>query len=67
MRIPATRRAYWLAKIKRNAARDKKNRRAFRRAGWEVLVVWECQTAPSKREHLRQRLAAFLGGGASIF
>ena len=22
----------------------------FRRAGWEVLVVWECQTSPSKRD-----------------
>lgn len=59
-RIPATRRAYWLGKLRRNAERDKRNRRALRRAGWKVLVVWECQTKPAKRASLRPRIAAFL-------
>jgi len=59
-RIPATRRSYWVAKLKRNAARDKRVQRALRRAGGSVLVVWECQTAAGRRERLRARLMRFL-------
>jgi DNA mismatch endonuclease (patch repair protein) len=59
-RIPATRRAYWLAKIHRNAARDKKNRRALRRIGWRVLTVWECQTRQGGLLKLQSRLWRFL-------
>jgi DNA mismatch endonuclease (patch repair protein) len=32
---------YWLAKIKRNIKRDKKNRARLHREGWKVLRVWE--------------------------
>jgi G:T-mismatch repair DNA endonuclease (very short patch repair protein) len=33
---------------------------AVRRLGWQLFVVWECQTTPAKRQQLRARLAAFL-------
>jgi G:T-mismatch repair DNA endonuclease (very short patch repair protein) len=33
----------------------------LRSAGWEVLVVWECQTTPTRRKWLKNRLANFLG------
>jgi DNA mismatch endonuclease, patch repair protein len=59
-RIPATRRGYWVAKLERNVSRDGRNRRALRRAGWQVLVVWECQTIAARRERLRAKLQAFL-------
>jgi len=59
-RIPASRRGYWVAKLNRNAARDKRTRRALRRLGWSVLVVWECQTKPRISEPLQSRLAKFL-------
>lgn len=42
--IPATRRAWWTAKLRRNVERDARNVRALRRNGWRVIVVWECQT-----------------------
>ena len=29
--------------------------------GWDLLVVWECETVPSRREELAARLTAFLG------
>ena len=60
-RIPATRRAYWVAKIDRNAARDLRVQRALRRLGWSVMVMWECQTTVPQRERLRRRLSEFLG------
>ena len=62
-RIPVAGRAYWTLKLRRNWLRDRRTRRALRRLGWRVLVVWECQTTRAKRERLAARLAAFLGDG----
>ena len=62
-RIPAANRRYWLQKLERNAARDKRIRRVLRRAGWRVLTVWECQTAAAKRDVLSARLRRFLDAG----
>jgi DNA mismatch endonuclease, patch repair protein len=55
---PATRTKFWRAKFDSNVARDGRVVRALRRAGWRVLVVWECQTRDAVR--LRRRLATFL-------
>lgn len=63
-RIPSSRRDYWIAKIERNAARDKRTRRELRKLGWEVLVIWECQIQPSRKDRLRRRIIAFLGKDA---
>ncbi|MBX7072778.1 MAG: DNA mismatch endonuclease Vsr [Pirellulales bacterium] len=57
-RIPATRRGYWLDKIERNRRRNARTSRALRRAGWSVLVVWECETRQPQR--LSARLARLL-------
>jgi DNA mismatch endonuclease (patch repair protein) len=59
-RKPATNAAYWRAKIARNKARDRRTLGALRRAGWRVLVVWECQTRDGARlsarlKHLVQK------------
>jgi len=59
-RVPSSRRAYWIAKRQRNAARDKRTLRALRRAGWQVMVIWECQINPAREERLRRRIIAFL-------
>lgn len=40
---PATNSSYWLPKLARNVSRDRAVRRALRRAGWRVVVVWECE------------------------
>jgi DNA mismatch endonuclease (patch repair protein) len=59
-RIPAARRRYWVGKLERNAARDKRVQRALRRQGWGVMVVWECQTQRAKLDRLQNRLDRFL-------
>jgi DNA mismatch endonuclease, patch repair protein len=48
----------WAAKFRRNVERDRTTVRALRALGWQVLIVWECQTrdAPS----LRQKLKCYL-------
>ncbi|MCX7424093.1 MAG: very short patch repair endonuclease [Planctomycetia bacterium] len=59
-RIPKSRRRYWMAKLNRNSARDKTNQRLLRRAGWGVMVVWECQTRRGFSDRLQARIIAFL-------
>jgi len=59
-RVPSSRREYWVAKMQRNAARDKRTRRELRKLGWQVLVLWECQIKPSREDWLRRRIVAFL-------
>ncbi len=41
--IPATRQEYWLPKFRRTLERDTQNHRLLRSAGWNVIVVWECE------------------------
>jgi len=58
LRSPRSNAAYWREKIAGNAARDVKKIAALRKLGWNVLVVWECQTKDTAS--LEKRLRAFL-------
>lgn len=40
---PSSNVEYWRKKIERNVERDTMNYRHLENAGWNVLVVWECQ------------------------
>lgn len=55
---PATNDEFWLAKRQSNRLRDKRNARLLKGAGWNVLVIWECQTKTS--DHLEKVLSGFL-------
>jgi DNA mismatch endonuclease, patch repair protein len=57
-RLPKSRPEYWLPKLQRNRERDMAARAELQGRGWEVLVVWECESGDVVT--LRQRLAAFL-------
>lgn len=41
---PKTRVAFWTEKFERNVARDRLKETTLREMGWQVLVVWECET-----------------------
>lgn len=43
LKIPRTNRDYWKRKFHLNVERDSRNKRELERAGWRVVVVWECQ------------------------
>lgn len=58
MVVPATNRAFWQKKRHGNVARDHQKLRELRRAGWRVLVVWECWTRTPTR--LARRVDDFL-------
>jgi DNA mismatch endonuclease (patch repair protein) len=54
---PTNRRAWWVKKLEGNAGRDKVNRQALRQLGWNVVVVWECESEkPNFVTRLRSRL-----------
>ncbi|HUY35253.1 MAG TPA: very short patch repair endonuclease [Pirellulales bacterium] len=57
-RMPKSRLAFWREKFASNVRRDRKARRDLRRAGWRVLVVWECQVG--NEERLSRRIRSFL-------
>ena len=56
---PRSRHDYWVPKLKRNVERDAQNLAALAELGWEMLVIWECET--KDRLALAARLASFLG------
>lgn len=52
---PKSRIQFWKDKFERNMLRDTVVRKALQRAGWRVVVVWECETRIA--EKLETRLA----------
>jgi DNA mismatch endonuclease (patch repair protein) len=39
--LPKSNRDYWLPKLERNVARDRRNELALADAGWTLVIVWE--------------------------
>lgn len=58
-RPPASNTAYWVTKLARNVERDTAAINALTAAGWNVLVIWECETCDSIK--MEERLCRFLG------
>ena len=52
--MPASNRAFWKAKLARNAQRDREVTRALRKAGWRVLRVWECDLGASRPARVKR-------------
>lgn len=56
-RMPATNADFWRKKIERNRQRDREEQRRLAEMGWHVVVVWECELKPSRREETLRSLA----------
>ncbi|RJQ27687.1 DNA mismatch endonuclease Vsr [Candidatus Parcubacteria bacterium] len=59
-RRPVMNSEFWDRKLSRNRKRDTENAEALRRAGWRILVVWECET--KERERLATKIFHFMEG-----
>lgn len=57
-RRPQSNRDYWLPKLKCNVMRDAEYRAHLSSLGWDVLVIWECETKDIER--LKQQIGNFL-------
>jgi|SRR5665647_370300 len=59
-RTPKSRVEFWITKIERTKERDNENVQALRDAGWDALVLWECQLKDI--EVLKRTIIEFLDG-----
>jgi DNA mismatch endonuclease (patch repair protein) len=57
-RYPKSNTSYWIPKLRRNLQRDKENQEALIKQEWNVLVIWECETADI--DSLKIRLQKYL-------
>ncbi|MDE0604804.1 MAG: very short patch repair endonuclease [bacterium] len=58
-RMPKTRREFWSRKLNGNARRDQRNKETLEREGWQVLIIWECETKDLDR--IARVVRRFLG------
>lgn len=57
--MPKSQIEFWSAKFARNVERDARNECELRAAGWDVLLIWECETRDIG--HMTVTLRDFLG------
>ena len=55
---PSSRVEFWNSKLDDNIRRDRKNHEALAGLGWNILIVWECET--QNPESMRKKLNRFL-------
>ena len=57
---PKTRTEWWLNKINGNKKKDTENIAQLDRQGWQVIIIWECELTPDKRENTIKSLVDVL-------
>lgn len=59
-KLPKSRINYWQEKIAKNIERDKRNLLDLEKMGYDVLIIWECETKPKVIELLKAKLLQFM-------
>ena len=54
---PSSNQEYWEPKIVRNVERDMQNSALLEEAGWNIIVVWECELKKMVREQTLEGLS----------
>ncbi|WP_241494473.1 very short patch repair endonuclease [Pseudomonas asplenii] len=63
-KIPKSNQVFWHAKLEGNKMRDKCNLRELHNAGWETMIVWECELKDVQT--LEKKLLEFLSGETTL-
>lgn len=58
IRKPKSNLQYWIPKIERNQQRDVENIKNLHAAGWNVLIIWDCELRESTS--LSNKILSFL-------
>ncbi|MDW4499157.1 DNA mismatch endonuclease Vsr [Sulfitobacter sp. D35] len=58
-RLPKSKLDFWESKLETNRERDERNVARLKELGWDVLIIWECQTI--NRDKLKALIEEFLG------
>ena len=59
---PKTRREFWEVKFKRTVERDKEQKDALEKLGWQVICIWECDLKRSADLTISQIVNGLKGG-----
>ena len=62
--MPKTNVAFWMEKWSKNVRRDHRNEAAWREAGWNVIVVWECALKDACAARTLDAICAKIGAWA---
>ena len=62
--MPKSNVAFWMEKWSRNVRRDRRNEDAWRKEGWNVIIVWGCALQGLWRERTLVRICACLDAWA---
>ena len=62
--VPKTGEDFWQRKFEQNVQRDRTVVELLKKNGWEVLIVWECETR--KPEGLPEKVMEFLSGDQRV-
>ena len=57
---PKSNAEFWRQKIETNISRDRRKEAQLRDMGWNVMIVWECELHPSKKQATLERLESQL-------
>lgn len=57
---PKTNTGFWQTKIARNRERDQRNYDELTHAGWQVIVIWQCNLTKQKLDPTMQQVAVTL-------
>ncbi len=57
--LPTSNVPFWISKISKNKARDRRIKAKLRRTGWRILEIWQCQLKDPDR--LAANVIRFLG------
>jgi DNA mismatch endonuclease (patch repair protein) len=49
---------YWNRKLDKNKERDKKNEKELKNLGWDVVIIWECETKKKKLNNLTDKISS---------
>jgi len=61
--MPKSKLRYWKPKFKRNKQRDAENIAALKKAGWRIIIVWECELKrPMQDKTLKKLYNKILNG-----
>ena len=58
--MPKSNIPFWMEKWSKNVKRDHRNEKAWRDAGWNVIIVWECALKGKNAAKILDRICARL-------
>jgi len=59
-KLPTTNKKFWKEKIEGNKRKDKSVHIKLKKAGWNYLVIWQCEIKKSNLEKIQNKISKFL-------